>query len=106
MVSAETVDDATTAATIKAVYEKHQYMLDPHGAVAFYALEQYLSTNPHLYGILLETAHPVKFPETVEEATGTKIKMPESVTHLLNKEKKSVLMNADFDAVKHWLMAQ
>lgn len=106
MVSTQTIDDATTAATIKAVYEKHHYTLDPHGAVAYFALEQYLLANPHLHGIILETAHPVKFPETVEEATGTKIKLPSGVEHLLKKEKKSILMNADFDSLKQWLMVQ
>ena len=57
-------------------------------------------------GIFLETAHPVKFPDTVEEATNTKIPFPESVKYLQGKEKKSILMNASFDAFKEWLMSR
>ena len=99
------IDDATTAATIKEVYEQHNYMLDPHGAVAFYALNQYLNSGQHKSGgIFLETAHPVKFPETVEQATNTKIPFPQSVQYLLNKVKKSIVMDASFDAFKEWLM--
>ncbi|HRI20903.1 MAG TPA: threonine synthase [Panacibacter sp.] len=111
--SSYSIDDATTATTIKNVYEQHNYMLDPHGAVAFYALNEYLNAQPNHNsplgvggGIFLETAHPVKFPDTVEEATNTKIPFPESVKYLHGKEKKSILMNASFNAFKEWLMSR
>ncbi len=118
VLSSYSIDDATTAATIKNVYEQHNYMLDPHGAVAYYALNQYLNSRAHLNspsepvpihreaggGIFLETAHPVKFPDTVEEATNTKIPFPESVQYLQGKEKKSIVMPASFEAFKEWLM--
>jgi threonine synthase len=72
--------------------------------VAYDALEQYLSHHPEQKGIFLETAHPVKFPDTVEAMTGKKIEIPESAQHLFSKEKKSVQMNASFTDLKEWLL--
>ena len=101
--SSISVDDATTSQTIKDVYQQHHYTLDPHGAVAYYALENYLQTNSGK-GFILETAHPVKFPDTVEDAIGISIEFPEQVQHLLSAEKKSIFMQADFNNFKEWLM--
>ena len=55
---AVSVSDESTAQTMRDVYEKYDYVLDPHGAVGFYALEKYLEKNPHQKGFFLETAHP------------------------------------------------
>lgn len=88
--SSVTVDDATTLATIKRVQETYGYMLDPHGAVGYHALEQYLQQHPGTHGYFLETAHPVKFPEAILQATGKEVPMPESLNPLMKKEKKSL----------------
>lgn len=102
-VSADTVTDEITRQTITNVFNKEHYTLDPHGAVAYKALHDYLQGNNEK-GFILETAHPVKFPDTVEEATGEKIDIPESAKQLFHLEKKSIAMPASFDAVKEWLM--
>jgi len=101
-----TVSDAITEQTILNTYLNEQYLLDPHGAVAYYALSEYLKQNPSQAGIFLETAHPVKFPETVEALTRKKIEIPAAVQHLFAKEKKSILMEANFEALKEWLLAR
>ncbi|MDE3235633.1 MAG: threonine synthase [Bacteroidota bacterium] len=102
--SSVSVDDATTTKTIKDVFQQHHYTLDPHGAVAYYALDQYLQQHMADKGFILETAHPVKFPDTVEEATQQKIAIPESVQYLLHLQKQSITMPPIFDALKEWLM--
>jgi threonine synthase len=104
LVSSISVNDLTTKATIKNIFEKYNYTLDPHGAVGYFALENYLKNHPADKGIFLETAHPVKFPETVEEATGKKIDVPENVKYLLSKDKKSIKIKADFNSLKEWLL--
>ncbi|MFP5042677.1 threonine synthase [Parasediminibacterium sp. JCM 36343] len=112
MFSSVSISDKITAETIKSVYEKHNYTLDPHGAVAYYALEQYLSNQQQSLdknalldkGIILETAHPVKFPDTVEQATGKVVEVPEQVQYLLHQQKQSILMEANFENLKEWLM--
>ena len=57
-------------------------------------------------GIFLETAHPVKFPETVEETIAREIEIPESIQYLFNKQKQSILMNASFYEFKEWMMSR
>lgn len=103
-ISGYTVSDEITKQTIADVYRQFGYILDPHGAVAYDALEQYLSHHPEQKGIFLETAHPVKFPDTVEAMIGKKIEIPESAKYLFEKEKHSVKMNASFVDLKEWLL--
>jgi threonine synthase len=61
VMTAVTVSDAATAETMKQVFAENNYVLDPHGAVGYRALAEYLSISPEDRGIFLETAHPVKF---------------------------------------------
>ena len=103
VISAASVDDETTKQTIAEVYKKYGYILDPHGAVAYKALNDYLQ-NKDERGIILETAHPVKFPNTVEEAIGKPVEVPDSAKDLFLLQKKSIKISASFDAVKEWLM--
>lgn len=109
VLSSYSIGDAATKATISEVYNQFKYTLDPHGAVGYYALIDYLGDsvkNSKAGGIFLETAHPVKFPETVEAMTGKKIIIPESVQYLFNQQKESVLINASFDDFKEWMMSK
>ncbi|AKK71837.1 threonine synthase [Chryseobacterium gallinarum] len=103
-VSGYSVDDKETLDTITKVYEEYRYILEPHSAVAFAAMLQYLNENPHKKGFILGTAHPVKFPEAVEKATRTKIEIPESLHQLMIKEKKTVKINSDFEELKRFLL--
>ena len=89
-ISGYSIDDKKTLQTIKEVYEKYNYVLEPHSAVAYTAMEQYLKENPGKKGFILGTAHPVKFPDAVEKATQVKINLPESLENLMKKEKKSI----------------
>lgn len=98
------VSDTDTKATIARVYKTFNYILDPHGAVAFIAAEKYLASVPDARAIILETAHPVKFPDVVEEAIGEKLQIPASVQFLLDKEKVSIPLAPTYDAFKAWMM--
>ena len=106
MLSGDTVTDPTTKETIARVFTQYHYILDPHGAVGYKALEDYLSTHPGQKGIFLETAHPVKFPDVVEEAIGQKLLVPEEVKPLFGKEKRSTMMEADYGVFKVWMMGR
>jgi threonine synthase len=102
--SSYSYDDAATASTIHRVYKTNNYILDPHGAVAFLAAEQFIKEQKGESGIILETAHPVKFPEVVEEAIGETIAIPKSVQFLLDKEKVAIPMGANFGVFKSWML--
>ena len=101
--SSYSFDDATTKAAISEVYEKTSYVMDPHGAVGYLGLETFLENNPEYYGIFLETAHPVKFLETVENVIGKKLEIPESIQSILQKKKQSIKIG-NYSDLKNFLM--
>jgi threonine synthase len=104
LVSGFTISDADTKATMERVYRDYHYVLDPHGAVAMLALERYLADHPSEAGLFMATAHPVKFPETVERAIGKQLDMPAAAKDLIGKTSYSVPMAADFLLFKSWLL--
>jgi threonine synthase len=110
------ISDNDTKETIARVYKINNYILDPHGAVAFIAAEQFLSEQQvnnktinttedafNAGAIILETAHPVKFPEVVEEAIGQTLSIPASVQNLFEKEKVSIPLAPNYTAFKNWM---
>jgi threonine synthase len=103
--SSYSVSDETTRDTLKAVFENEKYLLDPHGAVAFAGLKEYLGEHTAAKGIFLETAHPVKFYDVVEPVIGQQVPMPSSVQSLLDKEKKSVRIDVKYDTLKEYLLS-
>ncbi|MGV3657109.1 MAG: threonine synthase, partial [Chitinophagaceae bacterium] len=102
--SSYSISDKETAQTIRAVHQTFGYTTDPHGAVAYAALHKYLIDHPAQKGIFLETAHPVKFLDTVEKNTGIRSDLPPSVSSLLAKEKKAVTMTNRWEDLKEWLL--
>ena len=103
-ISGYTISDAITKQTITNVYQQYNYILDPHGAVAYNAMDQYLQLHLTKKGFILETAHPIKFPETVETAIGRAIEVPESAKNLLGNKKQAISMKATFEILKSYLL--
>ena len=95
--------DADTQTAMREVFQRYGYILDPHGAVGYLALEAYRREDPSARGIVLETAHPAKFLEDVEQILERPIEVPERLASLAHKEKSAVLMGIDFDPFKNWL---
>ena len=96
-------DDATREA-MREIYHTSSYIADPHGAVGYLGLKDYLEKHPGKYGVFLETAHPVKFLDTVEETLERKVPMPERIQSLLDKEKKSIGIK-NYADLKSYLMS-
>jgi threonine synthase len=94
-------DDDKTRNAIKAVYEQTGYTLDPHGAVAYLGLKSYLQEN-RATGVFLETAHPAKFKDVVDEVVGD-VEVPERLAKYMHEEKKSIEMPANYDKLKEYL---
>ena len=91
------------AETLKDCYKDTGYLLDPHGACGFRALKENL--QPYETGVFLETAHPAKFLETVENIIGEKVVIPLKLKEFMNGEKKSISMSNDFKAFKNYLLS-
>ena len=104
--SSYSITDKETRRTIKDVFEKENYLTDPHGAVAYNALQNYLESHPEQKGYILETAHPVKFYDVVEPVINQQVPIPDNVKSILNKQKVSLLMNPDFGELKEYLLAK
>ena len=102
LLRAASVTDEDTRATIASVFQKTGYMLDPHGAVGVTAAERIRGERSAL---VLETAHPAKFGDVVEQATGVALQIPERLAACLSRQKQSVPMSRDFQNFKQYLMA-
>ena len=101
--SSVSISDDVTKQTIGDVYRQYGYMLDPHGAVGYEALQQYLQQHTGQKGIVLETAHPVKFINVMQEVLHADVLKEKEATLLLNGSKQSVAIEADFAALKNFL---
>lgn len=95
--------DEQTRKIITEVHKETKYTLDPHGAVAYLGLSEYLKNN-EASGIFLETAHPAKFYETVEKQIPEKVNIPKRLKNYLEKEKKSIEIGNSLDDLKDVLL--
>lgn len=102
--SAYRFDDEATRKAIKEVFDETGYIMDPHGAVGYLGLQEFLKDKNGYYGTFLETAHPVKFLDTVEEVIGEKIAIPDSIEKIIDKEKKSLQISS-YEDLKGYLMS-
>ncbi len=97
-----TYTDNQIRETLLSVYETKGYLLDPHGAVGFRALDELL--NEGETGIFLETAHPAKFTETVEQVVGKgNVPMPEKLQKFMKGAKMSIEFPATYESFKAYL---
>lgn len=88
--SSYSFNDLETKKALLEIYESSGYCAEPHGAVGYLGLKKYQQNHPNTYGIFLETAHPVKFLDVVEETIGKKLPLPPQIQKVMDKEKKSI----------------
>ena len=90
--------------TIKDVYSQHEYLLDPHGAIGYRALKDYQDRcSSGTKGFFIETAHPAKFTDVVQDVIGENIPLPQNLARFADGMKQTVEMSATFDALKNFL---
>ncbi len=95
--------DEETSQAIREVHEKYNYLMDPHGAVAYLGLMEYQRANPGTNGIFFITAHPAKFADKVEPIIGSKIEIPERLAKALKRKKEAVKISSNFAGFKNFL---
>jgi threonine synthase len=103
VMSSYSFTDEQTKEEMLSVHKQLGYTLDPHGAVGLLGLKKYISESGPWAGYFLETAHPVKFYDVVEPVLGEKVEVPESIKGILTKEKKSTLIEAEYEALRDLL---
>lgn len=106
-ISGYSLNDEDTRYMMQEIYTKHDYIADPHGAIGYGAVEEYLAINDNYTGIFLETAHPAKFLDVMETTLeNIKTPIPKALANLQDKKKVSTLLDTDFAGFKSWLMGR
>nr|WP_319512167.1 threonine synthase [uncultured Draconibacterium sp.] len=103
MIKGYRYSDEQIRAVILKVYNEQNYLCDPHGACGYQSLCEYLADDE--IGIYLETAHPAKFTETVENVIGKgKVVLPEKLAAFMKGEKQSEQMTKDYENFRSFLL--
>ncbi len=104
LISSYSISDAETRKTIIDIKNKYNYLLDPHGAVAYASVQRYLAENKNDKTIFLETAHPIKFYDVVEPLINEKLPVPESLNELMTRKKVSTRISSYSTEFKEFLL--
>ncbi|NNK82626.1 MAG: threonine synthase, partial [Flavobacteriaceae bacterium] len=97
-------DDQTKKA-MKEIYDVSGYIADPHGAVGYLGAKAYLKDHPDTHCVFLETAHPTKFLNVVEEVLDYNKKLPEQIKSVIDKEKVSIDISK-YEELKKYLLTE
>ncbi len=95
--------DEETREAIQHIYGMAGYIADPHGAVGYLGLKEYQKNQTIPFGVFLETAHPVKFLDVVEETIATTLKIPPQIRRVMGRKKKSIRI-AEYKELKAHLL--
>ena len=99
--SSYSFSDDKTKIMMKSIHDEFNYISEPHGAIGYLGLKKYgLKTNE--FGVFLETAHPVKFLEVVEETLKVDVEIPPQIKEVMSKEKVAISI-ANYQELKRFL---
>ena len=101
--AATRLDDAETLAEIRRVWDEHAYLVDPHTAVGIGAARRLQRRGEQI--VCLSTAHPAKFPDAVEQATGVRPELPERMGDLFDRDERFEVLPDDVGSLKDYVRA-
>ena len=104
LISGAAYSDDQIRETMRQCFSETGYVLDPHGACGYRALQE--SLRPGEVGVFCETAHPAKFKEKVDQILGIDIDIPTRLRAFMEGEKQSVAMSKDFADFKSYLLTR
>lgn len=94
--------DEETRTAMKTIYKNSNYIADPHGAVGYLGAKEYLKNNSNSLCLFLETAHPVKFLDVVENTLDVQVTIPEQIKSVLHKT-KTAIKTSSYEDLKRFL---
>jgi len=100
--SSYSFSDDETRKVMKEIYDTTNYVAEPHGAVGYLGLQKH-GLQDGEYGVFLETAHPVKFLDVVEDVLPIKVGIPEQIQKVMNREKVAIKASS-YEDLKAFLM--
>ncbi|MFT6337782.1 MAG: threonine synthase [Halioglobus sp.] len=98
------LNDEDDQQVMKDIYDQHNYVADPHGAIGYAAIKEFQKSNPGYLGVYLETAHPAKFLDVMKDVLPIPTDVPDRLQAVANKEKVAHFLAPEFEATKGWLM--
>lgn len=101
--SSGSLTDAQTTGVIGRIYRTRGYLCDPHTAVGLGVAERYRELHPESLVVALATAHPAKFPDAVEAATGQRPALPPRLGALMEKPERCAVLPNDLDRIKEYI---
>ena len=101
--SSYSFSDAETKQAMLEIYANYKYIADPHGAVGYLGAKEYLKTNLDVHCVFLETAHPTKFLDVVEDVIQTKVELPEQIQAVMHKNKVATKIR-NYSDLKNYLL--
>ena len=101
--SSYSFSDIQTKEAMSEIYKNTNYVADPHGAVGYLGLKEY-KLNSKEFGVFLETAHPVKFLDIVEDTLKINAEIPEQIRGVLHKDKKYIPIQ-NYNELKRFLIS-
>jgi threonine synthase len=98
---ASRASDHDTLVTIRSVHESTGMLIDPHTAVGVKAAREHVRDGVPM--VTMATAHPSKFPDAVERATGVRPGLPEHLADLMERPERTVMLPNDLAAVEQFV---
>ena len=95
--------DAETKLAMKEMHSMYNYIADPHGAVGYLGAKAYLKEHPEAYCVFLETAHPTKFLDVVEEILDVSVDLPEQIKAVMGRTKEATAIKT-YQELKNYLL--
>jgi len=98
-------DESKTSNMIKEIYNKYNYLMDPHSSVGILGLLKYVKRKKlSMNNIFLGTAHPGKFADIVEPIIDSHIELPERLKKVIELEKNATELKNNYDDFYDYLL--
>ena len=88
--SSYSFSDAESVQAMKELFDRYDYISEPHGAIGYIGLKEILNSQPNTIGVFLETAHPIKFKDIVESTLDLKLSIPPQIERVIHQTKISI----------------
>ena len=103
--SSYSFSDDETKNAIQKIYKQTNYIAEPHGAIGYLGLKKELQNYNDAIGVFLETAHPIKFLNSVEPLLNIQLEIPPQIKNVLNKKKVSIKIS-NYNDLKQYLLRE
>lgn len=101
--SSYSFSDAESVLAMKELFDRYDYISEPHGAIGYIGLKEILNSQPNTIGVFLETAHPIKFKDIVESTLDLKLSIPPQIEHVIHQTKISISIET-YKELKSYLL--